>query len=89
MKTSWHEWQWREDCLSGKASGEQQALFEAKLVIDPQFRDDVYWQRVTYSVIRAYQREILRTELKQVHHRLFTEPKHRNFANAIRAFFLK
>ncbi len=89
MKTSWNEWQWREDCLLGDASGEQQALFEAKLLVDPEFRDAVYWQRATYNVIREYQREQVRAELKQVHQRLFTEPAHRNFANAIKAFFTK
>jgi len=89
MKTSWNEWQWREDCLTGNASGEHQALFEAKLLIDPAFRDDVYWQRATYQVIREYRREQLRAELKQVHRRLFTEPAHRGFADRIKAFFFK
>ena len=73
----------------GAAPGEQQALFEAKLLVDPQLRDDVYWQQATYSVIREYRREQLRAELKQVHQRLFTEPKHRNFADRIKAFFIK
>ena len=89
MKTSWCEWQWREDCLLNDASGEQQMLFEAKLLIDPEFRDAIYWQRSTYRVIREYNRVQLRAELKQVHQRLFTEPAHRKFANKIKALFLK
>jgi len=89
MKTSWSELQWREDCLLGDASGGQLALFEAKLLVDPEFRDAVYWQRATYNVIREYNREQLRAELKQVHQRLFSEPAHRTFAQKVKALFLK
>ncbi len=89
MKTSWSEWQWRENCLRGGASGGQQALFEAKRLVDPEFSEDVYWQQATYSVIREYRREQLRAELKQVHQRLFTEPAHQNFADRIKALFFK
>lgn len=87
MKTSWSEWQWREDCLLGNASGEQQTLFEAKRLVDPEFRAAVNWQRATYSIIREYSRAQLRTELKHVHQQLFADPRHRTFANKINALF--
>ncbi|MEC3881757.1 hypothetical protein [Parapedobacter sp. 10938] len=87
MKTSWSEWQWREDCLLGGASGEQRALFNAKLLLDTEFRDAVYWQRATYHVIRDYNRVQLREELRQVHQRLFADPAHRTFAQKIKALF--
>lgn len=89
METSWNEWQWREECILGDASGGQLALFEAKLLIDPEFRNAICWQRATYNIIREYHREELRAELKQVHQRLFTDPAHRKFANKIKALFLR
>jgi len=87
MKTSWSEWQWREDCLLGNASGEERALFEAKRLVDPEFNESIRWQQATYAVIRAYGRAELRAELKQVHQRLFADPAHRSFVEKIKSLF--
>ncbi|WP_257657932.1 hypothetical protein [Parapedobacter lycopersici] len=89
MKISLNEWQQRENCLLGNASGEQQALFEARQLLDLEFREAVHWQRAAYTAIRACGRTQLRGELKQIHQTLFTTLEHRTFAEKIRAFFRK
>ncbi|SFB85589.1 hypothetical protein SAMN05421747_101537 [Parapedobacter composti] len=87
MKTLLDELQWKEDCLLGRAPGEQQTLFQARLLADPEFRKDIHWQCQAYGYIREYGRRQLRDELEGIHRMLFTEPQHRLFRNRVMAFF--
>lgn len=89
MRTSLNNLQLTEDCLLGRASGEQRVLFEANLLLNPVLREDVRWQRKTYLIIREYGRQQLRTELEQVHQALFTAPQHRTFRERVFEFFRK
>lgn len=89
MKTSLDNLQLMEDCLLGQASGEQRLLFEAKLLLDPMLREDAYWQRKTYRIVRDYGRQQLRDELERVHQVLFTAPQHRKFCDRVLGFFRK
>ncbi len=89
MKTSLDELQLIENCLLGRAPGEQQALFEAKLLLDPELREDVYWRWKTYGIVREYGRKQLYKELEKVHHTLFTKPKHQSFRDKVLGFFRK
>ena len=89
MKTSLDKLQLMEDCLLGRSSGEQQALFEAKLLLDSELREDTYWQRKTYGIIHECGRKQLRKELENVHRTLFTAPQHQSFRDKILGFFCK
>ncbi len=87
MKTSLDELQRMEDCLLRQAPGAEQLLFAATLLLNPELREDVRWQRKTYGIIREYGRQRLREELEQVHHVLFAAPHHRSFREKVLAFF--
>jgi hypothetical protein len=89
MKTSLDELQWREDCLLGRAPGEQQTVFQAKLIVDPTLDGDVRWQRKAYALVRAYGRKHLRKELEKIHRELLAAPEHRIFRDRILALFRK
>ncbi|SEL29519.1 hypothetical protein [Parapedobacter koreensis] len=89
MKTSLDDLQLMENCLLGRASGEQRTLFEARLLLDPVLREDAHWQQQTYRIIRDYGRKQLRNELEQVHQVLFTAPRHRAFRDKVLSFFGK
>ncbi len=89
MKTSLDKLQLVEDCLSGRSTGSDQALFKAMLLLDPEFGEDVYWQRKAYVVIREYGRTQFRNELDRTHQTLFTAPQHRSFRDKILGFFRK
>lgn len=78
-----------ENYLLGHVSSAEQVLFSAKLLLDPVLRDDVYWQRKTYGLVRDYGRQRLREELEHLHRELFTAPQHRSFRERIRTFFPK
>ncbi|MFC3199052.1 hypothetical protein ACFOET_15615 [Parapedobacter deserti] len=89
MKTSSDKFQFMEDCLLGRAPGTEQALFQASLLVDPDLREDAYWQSKTYAVIREFGRAQFRTELEQLHLTLFTAPQHRSFRHKVLGFFGK
>jgi len=89
MKTSLDNQQLLEDCLLGQATGTQQALLQAKLLLDPELRDEVYWQRRTYAIIREYGRMQFRNELDLLHQALFAAPEHRSFRDRVLGFFRK
>lgn len=89
MKTSLDELQLIESCLLGQASGGQQALFEAKLLLDSELGEDAYWQRKTYGIIRECGRKQLRNELEQIHQVLFSSPQHQSFRDKVLRFFRK
>lgn len=89
MKTSLDNLQWMEGCLLEQANGSDQALFEAKLLLDPALREEAYWQRRTYAIVRQYGRRQFRSELDQLHQILFTAPQHRSFRDKVLGFFRK
>ncbi len=87
MKTSWNDLRLMEACLTGQATAADRALMEARMLVQPQLREEMYWQKETYDIIREYGRQQLRREIEQVHQALFTHPQHRSFREKIIGFF--
>ena len=78
-----------ERYLWRKATPEEVLGLEAKLVLYPEIRDDLQWQQQTYSVVRQYGRQQLRSEIRAAERQLFHSPQHRSFQRIIRRLFLK
>ncbi|WP_316833318.1 hypothetical protein [Pedobacter nutrimenti] len=87
MKTSWNELRLTEDYLLSRLPGQERVLFEARLILEPELKNDVYWQQKTCELVSTYGRQQLRKEVEQVHQQLFTAPEHTSFARRIRSFF--
>lgn len=87
MKTSWNELRLTEDYLLSRLPGQERALFEARLILEPALKNGLYWQQKTSELVRAYGREQLRKEIEQVQQQLFTAPEYASFARRIRSFF--
>lgn len=64
-------------------------LFSAKLLLDPQLKEQVYWQQQTYAEIRKYGRRQLLKEINAVHNKLFSLPQYSGFKAKILGFFSK
>jgi hypothetical protein len=62
-------------------------LFNAKLILDPDLREQMQWQIKTQTVVRTFGRRQLLKEINSVHDRLFTEPKYSSFRKKIMGFF--
>jgi hypothetical protein len=88
MKTSLAETKSIEAYLNNKLSAEERILFEAKLLIDLQLAENLYWQQHTYILLKRYNREQLKNELEEIHQQLFTQERHKSFRQRILSFFL-
>jgi hypothetical protein len=64
-------------------------VFEARLLLEPELRGKMQWQKETYNLIRQYGRHQLKQEIEAVHQQLFTEPKHAGFGQKIMRLFSK
>lgn len=89
MKTSWNELRLIEDYLKANVEPADQVLFEARLILQPELKDNVYWQKRTYGMIQQYGRQQLRSEIAKVHEKLFSAPEHQSFRQKIRKLFRK
>ena len=87
MRTSLNEIKNIEDHLFLTAEPEDAALFEAKLLLQPDLKQQVSVQQMIYDLIRQYSREKLREEIGNVHRQLFEKASHKNFATRIRRYF--
>jgi hypothetical protein len=87
MRTSLNEIKQIEDHLFNEVDPQESVLFEARLILNLQFADNVKWQHQTYQLVKQYGRKKLKAELEVVHQQLFTQTEHGSFAQKIRALF--
>jgi len=89
MTTSWAETQQIEKYLLGTVSGEERALFAARLLLEPELKANTSRQELAYAVIHEYGRQKLRQEIEEVSRMLFTTSKYQSFARMILGIFRK
>ncbi|SHG02165.1 hypothetical protein [Pedobacter caeni] len=89
MKTSWNELRVIENYLSPDGEPADQVLFEARMILQPELKERVYWQKRTYNMIQQYGRQQLRSEIAKVHDLLFSAPEHRSFRQKMLRLFRK
>ena len=89
MKTSWKTTQRLDNYLQQQLKPEEVLLFEARLVLEPELRDALRWQRRTHSLVRAYGRQQLRREIQSAQQKVFHRPEHRGFRQTILCIFSK
>lgn len=87
MRTSLAELQQLDDYVQGTAQPQDALLFQAKLIINPALQQDVCLHKQTLTVVNAYGRKQLRAVISDVHHQLFTQPKHQSFRQKILSIF--
>jgi hypothetical protein len=82
-----NELQQLEYYLQGKLLPEEQLLMEARLLLDAELSGQLIWQQKAYSLIKAYGRKKLRTEIQCVNNRMFSEEKFSSFRKKIQTIF--
>ena len=70
--------------LLHEMDAEEQALFQAKQIIDPVLKDKVRKQRITHMIIKWFGRDEQRKKLEAVYSRLSKEVE---FTSAIKKIF--
>lgn len=89
MKTSLNELRWIERHLLSGFEDEESCLFEAKLILQPELKEQVYWQHKTYQVVQEYGRQQLKAEIEKIHQALFHTAEHQPFRRRVMRLFSK
>jgi hypothetical protein len=88
MKTSLNELRLIEAHLLGNESPQERLLVEARLILQPDFRQNLHWQQKTHGLVRQYGRQQLKKEIEQVHQALFCPATpHQTFRKKVMSFF--
>ncbi|GGG99822.1 hypothetical protein [Pedobacter zeae] len=74
--------------LSDRKDGES-FLFEAKMILEPELKEQVYWQQKTYQAVRDYGRKQLKNEINNIHETLFNTEAHQSFRQKVMRLFRK
>ena len=89
MRTSLNNIKAIEDHLLGYNAPGDALVFEARMILSSNLRDDVQQQQNTYAVIKQYSRKQLKAEIAAVQHKLETEQAHQGFLERIINLFKK
>jgi hypothetical protein len=89
MRTSLNNIKAINDYLLGSMDPGDSLLFEAKMLLSGDLREDVQHQQNTYSIIRQYGRESIKAEIKELQQTLATAPQHQRFMQRIVNLFKK
>lgn len=76
-----------EQYLLGQLSGEERLVVEARLLIEPAFRETYAYQQTTLALVSAYGRQCLERDIEAAHRRVFSERRYRSFRATIQSIF--
>jgi hypothetical protein len=76
-----------ERYMQGELLPAEKLLFEARLVLNPEIRTEIHFQKRVYSLIKQYHRQKLKEELELMHQRIFKDPSKRGFRMKIYSLF--
>jgi hypothetical protein len=89
MMTSPNSIQQTEDYIFGRLAPEDDLLYKARLLTDPQFRMDTKSQKKAYALIKQYGRKKIKAEIEMIHQRIFANPAKNSFHKKITSLFPK
>lgn len=87
MRTSLNELKTIDDHLFHLAPGEDNFLFEVRLILDDDLRTKVFQQQETHLLVQQYGRKKLKAEIEAVHQQLFNDTQSHSFAAKILRLF--
>lgn len=87
MRTSLNEIELIDRHLLNQLSGEESALFNARLLLDPGMPERIAWQKRTRTIVEQYSRKKLKAEIEAVHERLFNRQEHMGFRQKVLNLF--
>ena len=89
MRTSLNDIKQTEDFLLGKLPAQESLVYKAKMILNPLLRWDTVAQEKTYQLVRFYSRRKLKSEIKLIQEKIFTDPKRKSFHQLIAQLFSK
>jgi len=87
MRTSLNNLKLAEEYIEGKLDAGEAAVFEARLILDAELRNDIEYLQRSYKVIRYCGRKLLKNRIEEIHHKLFQHSQYSDFRNNIMKLF--
>lgn len=87
MKTSSEQIKHIDDFLSGQLSTEDHLLAEAKLLLQPQFKWNVFLQKKVRALAIVFGRKKIRAEAEAIGRQMLTSPQEATFQKNIQQLF--
>jgi len=76
-----------EKYLQGDLNVKDRFLFDARLLLDPELKEDLYFQRKAILLVKMYHRKRIKEELEIIHKHLFNNPLKSDFQQAVYQLF--
>jgi hypothetical protein len=89
MRTSLNNIKAIDDYILGDMTPGDALLFQAKMLLNTDLKDDVQHQQNTYSIVRQYGRQNIKAEIMAVQQTLTSAPQYRGFMQRIKNLFSK
>lgn len=89
MKTSLNELKQIDDYIMHKMNAEEVCLFQARLILQAELKEQLFWQQRSYEIIRQYGRRQLKLEIEQLHDKIFQSTEYEGFRNKVLRLFQK
>jgi len=87
MRTSLNEIQEIEKYIHEELSTEDTLVFDAKTIINPSLRQNLFLQKKIHDLLRLYHRAKLKDEMEKIHQRVFHKPENASFRKNIFQLF--
>ncbi len=87
MMTSLNNARLIEAYLQNKLSPLHRLMFEARLILNPPLRSDLYYQEKTYRVVKMYHRKQLKAEFEEIYQRICSNPDNVAFQQDVHQIF--
>lgn len=89
MRTSLNEIKAIEDQLFNYSDPAGGLLFQARMILNADLRQNVALQQSAYQAVQQYGRKNLKAEIEAVHQKLMNEPQHCGFIQKLMRLFGK
>lgn len=87
MKTSAFDTQHIDRYLLQQLPAGDKLAFDAKLMLCPELKDTVEWQRKVHQLVRLRGKMQLKSQIKAVEQMVFSQPEYSNFRQKILSMF--
>ncbi len=87
MTTSLNNTKLIEKYIDGSLPAGDRLLCEIKIMLNPNLKTDVFYQKNTRHFIKMYHRQKRREEIEAIHRKLFSDPGKKYFQRAIQKLF--
>ena len=87
MMTSYKETQLIEHHILNQLNVEDRLVFDARLLIDRTLRENVFFQKQVYQLVKLFNRRKVKRQVERIHEKIFSDLTKVEFQQTVLKFF--